>query len=26
MHDLVDAFKDPAGEHELTHCFSPCTR
>jgi hypothetical protein len=26
MHDLVDAFKDPVGEHELTHCFSPCTR
>jgi hypothetical protein len=26
MHDLVDAFKDPAGEYEPTHCFSPCTR
>ncbi len=26
MHDLVDAFKDPAGQYEPTHCFSPYTR
>ena len=26
VHDLINAFQDPIGEHELTHSFSPCTR
>src|SRR5713101_5590793 len=26
VHDLVDAFKDPAGEYKPTHCLFPCTR